>query len=957
MLLSITLLHSKVNAYIAASILEKSKLDLNEEFHLETGSSSTSCSEEPGNSNEVTAENNGYHLCHAATLTDLCNSCDSTEVELVSLIEEKIPRYRLRADTLTQFSGYENEDWFIQTPVLPVDEDLDLSPDVIEETLRYFVLCSDRLSQMTKTYNDIDAVTRLLEEKERDLELAARIGQSLLEQNKDLRLRNEQLEQDLTIATETVTQLKHELSLKNGLLQIYTQDLDTESDSGSPSDRSIAVNWEMLNKKIQNLQEENMQLRNEAVVRTIDIENEEKKEMQLINDCVRQLSDANIQITTLQEEVAKKTDDSIRQQEEITQLLSQVVDLQRRVRDLTTENEILQSKVQIAEECQQELSTELIDIKEKYGELVIALQELQEDAKKMRHNRMPKAAKWPYGVYTPYINPDSLASELESTLGHSSNGYSSDEKSSHSKRVFDTVKCANGSGVGHPRRRGSSQSLYTQSPSRSTLRSTFSSLSQISSTSSCNESQASDSESAYAETDDDQYSSVSGQDRLGSILPHSNTVESALRRFSSGIGTATDLSSDDGIIPARCWTPDSNFSINSNRTGFSGRSGIRHYHMPEKLQIIKPLEGSQTLHQWQRLATPHLGGIFETHPGVQIKGEVKLAEEEETYNLSDYEEDEEFCHPGKSFMNTSSIYTYTNSTILHPSDQTQVTPSYSSLQISSRASSQPPSALSSPQQRGRATSTFSTTLGLARLLNERGIHAMVPTAVMNGQKIDPTPPTPAPSPEGSPPPTPPPFSGIQVPDLINVGSLARGVHLLRRTRSRKSKSSISSKSKSPLSSQNSEPEPTKIGLLDKLSRIGLENIMSTTASEVPPSIAKCKESHFPRIAVKLKTFDDNSPLTLTPKTDVGVKTRIDLSCFTQSSICNKSIDKQVATSYSTVQSWGYVPSVKSTKSSTFESSSYLPKPAQLLNNANSQDKNSNIGTIGALRTLRKGGYI
>ncbi|XP_067138624.1 trafficking kinesin-binding protein 1-like isoform X1 [Centruroides vittatus] len=831
----------------------------------------------------------------------------------------------------------------------------------LSEQKKNEVLCSDRLSQMTKTYNDIDAVTRLLEEKERDLELAARIGQSLLEQNKDLRLRNEQLEQDLTIATETeekltreiisategVTQLKHELSLKNGLLQIYTQDLDTESDSGSPSDRSIAVNWEMLNKKIQNLQEENMQLRNEAVDRTIDIENEEKKEMQLINDCVRQLSDANIQITSLQEEVAKKTDDSIRQQEEITQLLSQVVDLQRRVRDLTAENEILQSKVQIAEECQQELSTELIDIKEKYGELMIALQELQEEAKKMRHNKMPKAAKWPYGVYTPYINPDSLASELESSLGLSSNGYSSDEKSSHSKRVFDTVKCANT--YGNPRRRGSSQSLYTQSPSRSTLRSTYSSLSQISSASSCNESQASDSESAYAETDDDQYSSVSGQDRLGSILPHSNTIESTLRRFSSGIGTATDLSSDDGIIPARCWTPESNFSINSNRTGFSGRSGIRHYHMPEKLQIIKPLEGSQTLHQWQRLATPHLGGIFEAHPGVQIKGEVKLEDEEETYNLSDYEEDEEFCHPGKSFMNTSSIYTYTNSTILHPSDQTQVTPSYSSLQISSRTSSQPPSTLNSPQQRGRATSTFSTTLGLARLLNERGIHAIVPTAVMSNQKIDSTPPTPAPSPEGSPPLTPPPFSGIQVPDLINVGSLARGVHLLRRTRSKKSKP-VTSKSNSHASSHKKESEPPKIGLLDKLSRIGLENIMSTTASEIPPSIAECKESRFPRITVKLKTFDESSPLTLTPKTDVGVKTRIDLSCFTQSSMSNKST---VGTSYSTVQSWSCVPSVKSTKANTFESSN-LPKPAQLLN---IQDKNSNIGTIGALRTLRKGGYI
>ena len=39
---------------------------------------------------------------------------------------------------------------------------------------------------MTKAYNDIDAVTRLLEEKEKDLELAAKIGQQLLERNKQV---------------------------------------------------------------------------------------------------------------------------------------------------------------------------------------------------------------------------------------------------------------------------------------------------------------------------------------------------------------------------------------------------------------------------------------------------------------------------------------------------------------------------------------------------------------------------------------------------------------------------------------------------------------------------------------------------------------------------------------------------------------------------------------------------
>lgn len=36
------------------------------------------------------------------------------------------------------FSGYENEDWYIQTPALSPDTNIPLSPEVVEETLKYF---------------------------------------------------------------------------------------------------------------------------------------------------------------------------------------------------------------------------------------------------------------------------------------------------------------------------------------------------------------------------------------------------------------------------------------------------------------------------------------------------------------------------------------------------------------------------------------------------------------------------------------------------------------------------------------------------------------------------------------------------------------------------------------------------------------------------------------------------
>ncbi|XP_046681204.1 uncharacterized protein LOC124367985 [Homalodisca vitripennis] len=52
----------------------------------------------------------------AEALTEVCCGEELPEVEIISLLQEQIPRYRLRADTLTQFTGYENQDWFIPSP-------------------------------------------------------------------------------------------------------------------------------------------------------------------------------------------------------------------------------------------------------------------------------------------------------------------------------------------------------------------------------------------------------------------------------------------------------------------------------------------------------------------------------------------------------------------------------------------------------------------------------------------------------------------------------------------------------------------------------------------------------------------------------------------------------------------------------------------------------------------------
>ena len=52
--------------------------------------------------------------------------------------------------------------------------------------MKFLVLSSERSFKMSQTYYDYGALEQLLEERERDLELAARIGQTLLEKNRQL---------------------------------------------------------------------------------------------------------------------------------------------------------------------------------------------------------------------------------------------------------------------------------------------------------------------------------------------------------------------------------------------------------------------------------------------------------------------------------------------------------------------------------------------------------------------------------------------------------------------------------------------------------------------------------------------------------------------------------------------------------------------------------------------------
>ena len=59
------------------------------------------------------------HSRDCSTITELSAAQHNTEVEIVSLVEERLPRYRLRADYLTQWGGaVDHDSWVVKTPAL-----------------------------------------------------------------------------------------------------------------------------------------------------------------------------------------------------------------------------------------------------------------------------------------------------------------------------------------------------------------------------------------------------------------------------------------------------------------------------------------------------------------------------------------------------------------------------------------------------------------------------------------------------------------------------------------------------------------------------------------------------------------------------------------------------------------------------------------------------------------------
>ncbi|XP_059815052.1 trafficking kinesin-binding protein 1-like [Hypanus sabinus] len=509
--------------------------------------------------------------------------------------------------------------------------------------------------------------------------------------------------------------------MRDDLLQLYTnatEESEPSSSCGTPLRRNESsvslqnyLHLELLQQKLRSLETENLSLKHKALQMSTETLEYENKEEELVMKCVKELGDYNAQLASVSEELARKIEDSARQQEEISVLLAQIVELQHKCRTCTAENEELTQELAASREGQEHLKTELQYTRDKYFQCGEMLREAQEDLKNLRTQSGPNSCINRY-LTVPVYPMDSLAAEIEGTMrrGFHLDGTGSLENSNYHRRVFETVRAANQA----VKLKSRSQSPQNVPGSSSGDPSGFYSLPSTPHTGfygSSTPSIGADERPPPLNLDSDTVPGDDGERKLGTPgTPGCRDLEVALQRLSLRQQSSQDqaaleqelerqLTAPPGDDPSSSGvlTPaESVLSMGTNYSGSSGHtaySGLSVGSYPDKLKIVKPLEGSATLHQWKQLAQPHLGGILEPRPGVLTKDFCQLETcADEVYNLHDLEEDEPdyslFQQPAgpppeqpRTDVNgidyrsrnwlpdTQSTYTITTCRIMHPSDE------------------------------------------------------------------------------------------------------------------------------------------------------------------------------------------------------------------------------------------------------------------------------------------------
>ncbi|OTF79128.1 huntington associated protein-1 domain-like protein, partial [Euroglyphus maynei] len=286
---------------------------------------------------------------------------------------------------------------------------------------------------------------------------------------------------------------------------------------------------------------------------------EERKELQLINECalkLNELSRANKQITTLQEDITKKNDENNQLTKDVHLLKKQVQQLEKQIRTLTLEKDDLIGALNVVHECQTELTNELIDVKDRHKNLLIAFHEKREECRQLREQQILSDP-----IIFSYV--DSLAYELENSFQFDENTLKNEHNHSHHHHHNScTGNCFT------PDSLLSSDSFYSSSP-------------------------------------------CSSMNAITAITTNTTTQQQSSSNVSDCFMSTTSKQSTSTLPSSSSSQPESSKTKKSTNPQSHHH---HHYHrnlfLTDKLRYIKPLEGSQILNQWRRLANPNLNDLF-----------------------------------------------------------------------------------------------------------------------------------------------------------------------------------------------------------------------------------------------------------------------------------------------------------------------------------------------------------
>eukprot|EP00795_Rhopilema_esculentum_P013199 gene13199-4008_t len=253
------------------------------------------------------------------------------------------------------------------------------------------------------------------------------------------------------------------------------------------------------------------------------------------NICIMELTLVNIRSDHLgqQRQISQSTWFLVRMtstNEEITELISMVVELQRKQKQLSVENEDLQFQLEDSQQSQEFLRSQLIDMQRRFQECSELLRENQDEVKQLRDRvELKERDSWVLD-HSPSSTTqhDSLACEIEETLKRELSWH--DRNREKTTRVLEQVRNAN----------------------------------------------------KYLKPGSNYTASNSGNCSSAASLKSQTSVDSDSHSVSS---------------LSRSVVGSQDFDDGRRRKGFLAA---------EKLQIVKPLEGSLTLHKWQHLASENV---------------------------------------------------------------------------------------------------------------------------------------------------------------------------------------------------------------------------------------------------------------------------------------------------------------------------------------------------------------